>query len=58
MVALNIFKGTSTPDNGLNISNLLFADNVIFLGALEDVNFQNLNRILSYFCLASGLKVS
>ncbi|KAK1427592.1 hypothetical protein QVD17_16280 [Tagetes erecta] len=54
----NLLKGISTPHNGYVLSNFLFADDVIFLGAWEESNFINLLGIVRCFYLVSRLKVS
>ncbi|KAM0005117.1 putative RNA-directed DNA polymerase [Helianthus debilis subsp. tardiflorus] len=54
---LGILNGVNTPCLGPNISHLLYADDILFVGEWSGPNFHNLARMLRCFNLSSGLKV-
>ncbi|MFS7997684.1 putative RNA-directed DNA polymerase [Helianthus anomalus] len=54
---VGLFRGISIG-NGLTLSHLLYADDVIFLGEWSESNIRNLHRILRCFYMCSGLKVN
>nr|GEV49010.1 putative RNA-directed DNA polymerase, eukaryota, reverse transcriptase zinc-binding domain protein [Tanacetum cinerariifolium] len=56
--SLGLFKGVSNGYEGMQISHLLFADDVIFLGELSRVSAINLLSMLNCFYLISGLKIN
>nr|KAJ0186732.1 hypothetical protein LSAT_V11C900472190 [Lactuca sativa] len=53
-----IFEGIQLPCQGLIISHLQYADDVIFMGTWSIENAKNLIKILRCFKLSSGLKVN
>ena len=54
----HIFRPVQLPNDGPQLSHLLYADDVTFIGEWSDLNLVNLNRILRCFHVASGLKVN
>ncbi|XP_021991090.1 uncharacterized protein LOC110887832 [Helianthus annuus] len=52
-----LFQGIQLPEGGPNISNLCYADDVLFLGLWSDQNVVTLKRLLRWLGLISGLKV-
>lgn len=52
------FSGIHIPNNGPNISHLLYADDALFIGEWSRPNLKNLARILRCFHVTSGLKVN
>ncbi|GKE22393.1 putative RNA-directed DNA polymerase, eukaryota, reverse transcriptase zinc-binding domain protein, partial [Tanacetum coccineum] len=57
-VGLGLFKGASVGQGNLNISHLMYVDDVIFMGEWSHSNIQNLLRMLRCFYLVSGLKIN
>ncbi|GKB53733.1 RNA-directed DNA polymerase, eukaryota, partial [Tanacetum coccineum] len=55
---LGLFKGVSIGCDNMNISHLMYADDVIFFGEWSWVNAQNLISMLRCFYLISGLKIN
>ncbi|KAJ9538624.1 hypothetical protein OSB04_031357 [Centaurea solstitialis] len=53
-----LFKGTKVGKDGVIISHLQYADDVINFGEWEAGNFLNLLKILECFHLGSGLKIN
>ncbi|XP_035838804.1 secreted RxLR effector protein 78-like [Helianthus annuus] len=53
-----IYKGVKVSITGLTISQLLYADDVLFMGEWTESNFHNLARMLRCFHLSLGLKVN
>nr|KAJ0212435.1 hypothetical protein LSAT_V11C400164210 [Lactuca sativa] len=54
----SLFHELSLPNNDIFISHLMYVDDVTFLGDWSEINFVNLNKLLCYFFVASGLKVN
>ncbi|XP_076929431.1 putative mitochondrial protein AtMg01250 [Bidens hawaiensis] len=57
-LAEGLFIGFSTPNNGPNISHLLYADDEMIIGEWSRENAKNLVRLLRCFNLLSGLKIN
>ncbi|KAJ0466748.1 putative RNA-directed DNA polymerase [Helianthus annuus] len=53
-----ILKGIGTPNNGLILSHLLYADDAIIMGEWSSENVINVVRILRVFYMCSGLKIN
>ncbi|XP_076927910.1 uncharacterized protein LOC143591643 [Bidens hawaiensis] len=57
-VEANLFKGIRLPNNGPEISHVMYADDVMFLGDWCVRDTINLARLLRCFHLSSGLRVN
>ncbi|GKC20432.1 RNA-directed DNA polymerase, eukaryota, reverse transcriptase zinc-binding domain protein [Tanacetum coccineum] len=57
-VDLGLFRGASIGQGNLNVSHLMYADDVIFMGEWSNLNVQNLLCMLRCFYLVSGLKIN
>ncbi|KAJ9559670.1 hypothetical protein OSB04_004830 [Centaurea solstitialis] len=53
-----VFEGLRIGNEGVMISHLQYADDVIFFGKWSKVNLKNLIKILECFRLLSGLKIN
>ncbi|KAJ0921865.1 putative reverse transcriptase zinc-binding domain-containing protein [Helianthus annuus] len=53
-----LFNGIKISADGLTLSHLSYADDVMFIGDWSITNINNLRRLLRCFYLASGLKVN
>ncbi|GJT75705.1 putative RNA-directed DNA polymerase, eukaryota, reverse transcriptase zinc-binding domain protein [Tanacetum coccineum] len=56
--ALGLFKGVSIGRDNLNISHLMYADDVICFGEWSWINARNLISLLRCFFLVSGLRIN
>ncbi|GJV38519.1 RNA-directed DNA polymerase, eukaryota, reverse transcriptase zinc-binding domain protein [Tanacetum coccineum] len=57
-MTMGLFKGVSVGNDSLNISHLIYVDDVIFLGEWSSANAHNLICMLRCFYLISGLKIN
>ncbi|GJR97832.1 RNA-directed DNA polymerase, eukaryota [Tanacetum coccineum] len=57
-VDLGLFRGVSNGRDNLSISDLMYVDDVIFLGEWSQSNIQNLLCMLRCFFLVLGLKIN
>ncbi|GKD24085.1 putative RNA-directed DNA polymerase, eukaryota, reverse transcriptase zinc-binding domain protein [Tanacetum coccineum] len=55
---LGLFKGVFIGRDNMNISHLMYADDVIFFGEWSWINAQNLISMLRCFFLIPGLKIN
>lgn len=53
-----LFKGIKVGNNNVEISNLQFADDALFIGSWLTTNTRNLLQLLSCFGDASGLQIN
>nr|GEW35765.1 hypothetical protein [Tanacetum cinerariifolium] len=56
--SLGLYKGVNIGCGSMNISHLLYADDVTFVGDWDQSNAYNLISILRCFYLVSGLKIN
>ncbi|XP_022039937.1 uncharacterized protein LOC110942467 [Helianthus annuus] len=56
--SVGLFNGIKINSDGLSLSYLIYADDVMFIGEWSVANVNNLRRILRCFYLVSGLKVN
>ncbi|GKB11683.1 putative RNA-directed DNA polymerase, eukaryota, reverse transcriptase zinc-binding domain protein [Tanacetum coccineum] len=56
--ALGLFKGASIGKDNMSISQLMYADDVIFFGEWSWINAHNLISMLRCFFLISGLQIN
>ncbi|GJU06616.1 RNA-directed DNA polymerase, eukaryota, reverse transcriptase zinc-binding domain protein [Tanacetum coccineum] len=57
-VETSIFRGVSIGQGNMNISHLIYVDDVIFMGEWSQSNVHNLLCMLRCFYLVSGLKIN
>ncbi|XP_035845953.1 uncharacterized protein LOC118492204 [Helianthus annuus] len=55
---LGLFHGIRLPNEGTLLSHLCYADDVLFIGEWSEEIVVNLNRLLRWLNLVSGLKVN
>ncbi|XP_076919662.1 uncharacterized protein LOC143580555 [Bidens hawaiensis] len=53
-----LIKGFQTPNQGPIVSYLLYADDTMFIGEWTKRNAENVNRLLRWFHLCSGLNIN